>query len=676
MYIHMPKPVRFAILSSQHSGTHWVRAVLSSSSGIAVMDEMLDTTDCARSIAERPRMEQEWLDRLVGATSWERNDMDPWAKDPAETRSPTAWAERCFGLSRVPAQMSMAALLEEMTANVSALGFLWQSKQAHELGWTQVAGSRLSLRPSVLDWLRSRHVRVVLLERTNSIALSMASPSLQLDCSRGAGHEWESACSTTGKRSEIRNVTRAELQRWAQTAMTLESVYDEAAAQLRSADIPLLHFSYERLLHQPESFCSLFSFLGHECMASFQADGSVHLRGPQKTGSTPTSEWTATVSGETRHHAGSPAAYIVNKEEVAGLLGTGRFSPPLRSCMLTDSCPLPPIGPTMSAVCLPNSSYAAPSLYLLGQQKCGTTSMAAALLAAGARSGRYDHKELHTFDDVCGFSTEHRRSIPEYNGRVRSGHCSALNAEKWAKKAGFTLRCPYDGPTVADMTPLNMRLTSLAPRLAALYGSQARAIGLVMMIREPWARLRSAVADLRCSVTRSLLKQVPYLSSFSTYLHMLRVTLPSARDDDLMFDYRLDQLFRSLYSRSLEAWLGAFSPAQFVVLPSGWCFRDARACLHAVGEQLNATITAESSAAMPHLNKRPSCEASLTPENETAIETLGAWVKERYFQPDSVRLGKLLVAGMASHLRLGGWTLPAPPLAAAAAVQLHVEQNW
>ena len=60
--------------------------------------------------------------------------------------------------------------------------------------------------------------------------------------------------------------------------------------------------------------------------------------------------------------------------------------------------------PRESPICV--LGRALPRLFLLGTQKCGTTSVAHDLMTLGFKSaGKQNQKEIHHFDGMCGFDT-------------------------------------------------------------------------------------------------------------------------------------------------------------------------------------------------------------------------------------------------------------------------------
>lgn len=316
-----------------------------------------------------------------------------------------------------------------------------------------------------------------------------------------------------------------------------------------------------------------------------------------------------------------------------------------------------------------------PRLYMLGHQKCGTTTMADDLLIAGVRSPFGTLKELHTFDRLCNFSLigpridrwKRGESVPDKMGVCDTGSVSTV--KDWALM--FPEECPQSSSveegTLADMTPLYLRLPSLPQVLGNVYGNRKWRLGFIVALREPLARLQSAYYHEQRALDLRLVKDtagMPGLvhpdsegpQGFEGHVRALGARLARiGLASNLEQDYALDQLYRSLYARNLKPWLEVYGARQFVIVPSMAYFTSEvfRAqTLETIGKQLNASVDASAIRGMPLSKENPIQHASLS---EDLLPETVAWLEETIFGPELKKLTKMLALKVKRGLAIVGF---------------------
>lgn len=325
---------------------------------------------------------------------------------------------------------------------------------------------------------------------------------------------------------------------------------------------------------------------------------------------------------------------------------------------------------------------------MLGHQKCGTTTIAEDLLSAGVRSPFGILKELHTFDRFCNFTLigvridqwKAGRDVPEKMGQCHFGRDAQ---ERWA--SGFSTECSLeeDG-TLADMTPLYLRLPSLSQVFSELYGERRSRLGFIVALRDPLSRLQSAYYhEMRAVNLRGLENTLGMpgsvqpdegLQGFEGYARALgtRFFELGSATDVVEQDYALDQLYRSLYYRNLKPWFAAFRANQFVIVPAMAYFKNEtfRAkTLQRIGDQFGASVNASSIIGMPLTKENPIDHAPLSEDlkNETVT-----WLEEHIFRPDRKNLVHMLASSIHSGVSIVGYG----GLAEASAIEEYLMQSW
>lgn len=291
-----------------------------------------------------------------------------------------------------------------------------------------------------------------------------------------------------------------------------------------------------------------------------------------------------------------------------------------------------------------------PRIYLLGHQKCGTSTVAKDLAASGVVAA-FGKKELHTFDELCGFSRMYDQPqlgrCPEYRS------LKAPDRSKWQLR--YLMGCQATN-TLADMTPANIRLVGLPQLLQGLYGSHGRDLGFVLMLRDPMSRMHSAFYQKHFTFKNNVAKRgaklidvAKYMSSFAAYVAFVKDAVPSYADANwtaVSLDYRLDDFYRSVYSRSLRPWLDEFKRSQFLIVPMKRVFKSTAnriELLEKIRDQFDAQLdTSPIQSGCAELKTKhhdhPALEQDLPPASLKAFNTL-------YFQRDVRKLSVLLSRG-------------------------------
>lgn len=225
-----------------------------------------------------------------------------------------------------------------------------------------------------------------------------------------------------------------------------------------------------------------------------------------------------------------------------------------------------------------------PDLYVIGQQKCGTSSIAEDLMEAGVRNvhGPFNDKEFHFFDAVTRL---------DYSLVGEEGRQANINA--WY---GWMPDCPQPESisyvsslllhpprvVLADFTP---GYSSIVPRpegyeptgpwlpvydadanipvkMRELYGDEASdRLTLAMMIREPLSQMQSAWYHAE-SFGFTNVCQSCEAASFKDALGSLMNGLHQERPQYTQW------LWNVMYARQLEEWLTHFKASQFYIVPT------------------------------------------------------------------------------------------------------------
>ena len=348
----------------------------------------------------------------------------------------------------------------------------------------------------------------------------------------------------------------------------------------------------------------------------------------------------------------------------------------------------------MTTLCSNNAPL--PRLYLLGQQKSGTTTMATALYQAGAvpmvqnRSGgnipAYISRE-------SGGAFNHSRimlagNVKESNliaGLAKtcwSQRCLDAARLRWeARLAGFGECAQWDSTLLADMSTDTFRSSAHAALLFHMYSvTDVERLIFVVIMREPLSRFKSGFYWDFNPKFFGLPRGVRHAHNrtLDAELHMLRHTLPPdfktaqtvARD--LEHDWRLDHWYRSMYSLNWRPWLDRFGPAQFVALPMRWALEDLGRAVGLVASRFGVPLRPQQH--IRGLGARSDASDVLNPNVYTPdddVHEIMFWLVDIFFAPDTVELSRMFARAIPKGLTLGGTSA-----SEAIAIETHLEMNW
>lgn len=314
-----------------------------------------------------------------------------------------------------------------------------------------------------------------------------------------------------------------------------------------------------------------------------------------------------------------------------------------------------------SSLCL--DGRAVPQVYLLGQMKCGTTTLAEELGRSGLESPVPQMKELHLFDEMCGFT-----------GIRETRTCDAATESDISGWLDNFDRCAdsstdHAGPVLADMTPINLRLPGLPTLLQRIYSeSTAQKLTFVIALIDPLTRLASHFYHLKLSGK---------ISDGET-LHQWADRIIDKADDirfhtkagDIASVASLDVYYRSLYAMNFEPWLRTFRPDQFFIVPMRTYFESSldsrRDSIDNFAKKFNLPLNASNLQYPRYANTNDHAKASdaLTPDQQ-------AWFSDR-FKQDSAHLAEMLADTIPHGLVVSGYKGPAD----ASKVLEYLSENW
>ena len=278
------------LASSQKSGTHFVLDALRSVPNAAIVDE-LEVPPCSHTPFTRyqrmihPRLE------ILNSTFFQELSTPPLMKHG--TKSP-ANLMVCFNLTQLD--------LADSARHPSMVGFVVQNLRLS-----------LSLLPRVL----ASGVRVVLLTRTNPLALALAGKNTNTKHADWAGRTNASLTSV-----QVEELDRAGASR--------HRAHLKQFSELKDSGVAVASAPYEQLNSNRSSWADLLSFIGFPC-AWVPQRGTVLGRG-----------WSYTPSPGSKHHQSPPAAYLTT-DSLARIesyiqhfeAGAGHS---LEACHLSDDC--------------------------------------------------------------------------------------------------------------------------------------------------------------------------------------------------------------------------------------------------------------------------------------------------------------------------------------------------
>jgi hypothetical protein len=212
-----------------------------------------------------------------------------------------------------------------------------------------------------------------------------------------------------------------------------------------------------------------------------------------------------------------------------------------------------------------------PDFYVLGVQKCATSSLANNLMEAGMRNvhGDLNPKEFHWFDQRMNYS-------------LRGNEGWVANQKAWLS---WMPKCPLGGTrqTLADFTPDYLRIVPrpqefefaaerdwkkvqvldlTGPQeMFKMYGEiRARQLNFAVMFREPLSQMQSAwyhAASFNFTNACKSCRASSFKAALRTNLKGLQKTPPQLTPWQ----------WTTMYARQLEPWLRHFNASQFYIIP-------------------------------------------------------------------------------------------------------------
>jgi hypothetical protein len=223
-----------------------------------------------------------------------------------------------------------------------------------------------------------------------------------------------------------------------------------------------------------------------------------------------------------------------------------------------------------------DSSKQLPDIYVLGVQKCATSSFANDLMAAGVKNvhGDLNPKEFHWFDHRMDYSLVGEDAVMK-------------NKQSWLE---WMPSCPSNGSqamprreVLADFTPDYLRVVPLPQDLVpvgdgwldsskaganmpkaivSLYGAdQAKRLSFVVLLRDPISQMQSAWYHAQSFDFLNACKSCR-AENFSSAFELVVKGLQSNPPQYTPW------LWTVLYARQLEEWLNHFDASQLYVVPT------------------------------------------------------------------------------------------------------------
>lgn len=272
-----------------------------------------------------------------------------------------------------------------------------------------------------------------------------------------------------------------------------------------------------------------------------------------------------------------------------------------------------------------------PQFYLLGAPKCGTTSMADDLRAAGVASNAEPNKEMHFFDH---WARQHNNlcSVTDFPAMREAwlsmhGPCSTeefrLLGDYTPDNARMTMPPPgthtngvVSGffPSVDNPNPFQSVDTGKAclnKILPQLYPGLTSRLTFVMMVREPLSRVLSAYY-FRMEL---LLSGTVAEGQFQAYMDLALSAMGQGIYDSFIWP--------TMYARQLENYLETFEEEQFLVAPYLHYFNNKCLLFQTLEARLGVTLECEETeAATEHnTNEHPPLEEVLSNSSRNAFNS-------------------------------------------------------
>ncbi len=341
------------------------------------------------------------------------------------------------------------------------------------------------------------------------------------------------------------------------------------------------------------------------------------------------------------------------------------------------------------ALCSTEHDVALPRLYLLGQQKSGSTTMATAFFQAGV----VPMVEYRPYGNVPGYLRTMRdnHSRTHLAGNVKEPNllagvssptclmptCLKFAQRRWERKFVNFTGCAREwrDTLLGDLSTDNFPHGYRALTLRSFYGMpSARRLIFVVIMREPLQRFQSG---FYWNYGPEFFGLPPHRGH--AHNHTMRAELEMLRAE-LPFDYasvwplwphlvrfrRLDAWVRSMYALNWRPWLEQFHPSQFVALPMRWALEDVGRATQLVAERFGVALRRQ-----PHIlgngskyvgisgeGDRLNTHAHPTVAEDSEADALNReglrWLVETFFAPDTRELARAFSNAIPDGLVLGG----------------------
>jgi len=341
------------------------------------------------------------------------------------------------------------------------------------------------------------------------------------------------------------------------------------------------------------------------------------------------------------------------------------------------------------ALCSTEHDVALPRLYLLGQQKSGTTTMATAFFQAGAvpmvdyrpygnvpgylRTVRDNHSRAH----LAGNVKESNLLASVSGPTCLSPTCLKFAQRRWERKFGNFTGCArqWRDTLLADFSTDNLPHGYRAPTLRSFYGMPAaKRLIFVVIMREPLQRFQSGFYWTYGPEHFGLPPHRGHAHNrtMRAELEMLRAELPPnyahavTRWPRLVRFRPLDAWARSMYALNWKPWLWEFQASQFVALPMRWALEDVGRATRLVAERFGvalhpqphilgggargAGIAGEGDRLNPHAHPTVAEDSKADAQTREGLR----WLATTFFAPDTRELARMFASTIPDGLTLGG----------------------
>lgn len=340
------------------------------------------------------------------------------------------------------------------------------------------------------------------------------------------------------------------------------------------------------------------------------------------------------------------------------------------------------------AICS-DRDVALPRLYLLGQQKSGTTTMATAFYQAGVVPMVDYRPKTNIPQYLEGACRNHSHThlagnVKESNllASVSSTACVAPTCletarQQWERKLSNFSACAqrWRATLLADLSTDNFPHGHRALVLRSFYSAElVRRLILVVIMREPMQRFQSGFYWAYAPQYFGLPPGHGHAHNRTMRIELatLRAALPpsyalaAASWPRLLRMRQLDRWVRSMYALNWQPWLAQFHPAQFVALPMRWALEDVGRVTQLVAERFGVALHRQShilgagarrvgiDGDGDRLNPRahPTIEEDADAHAQNRADL--RWLATTYFAPDTQALAAMLARAMRHGLVLGG----------------------